>query len=259
MKRWALLLLCAVFFTGCAASEANGMKNSYGYTQITQDEAKEMMEKDDGHIIVDVRRADEYAEGHIPGAVNIPNETIGTSMPSQLPDPDQVILVYCRSGNRSKDASAKLAGIGYTNVYEFGGINTWTGEIVAEDSFADAIWPVPELVIRINGAVLYASLQDNPSAEAFIENLSKAPVTVELEEDTGFAKAGLLPWDLPRSDETVTAAPGDVILDKEGRIAVCYGQGTAELTCLAKLGDTAKEKLSVDGDITAEFSIEWSE
>ncbi|MCR5795926.1 MAG: rhodanese-like domain-containing protein, partial [Solobacterium sp.] len=144
MKRLALLLLCAVFFTaGCTASDEGSMKKTYSYTQISQDEAKEMMQKDDGHIIVDVRREDEYAEGHIPGAVNIPNERIGTSMPSQLPDTDQVILVYCRSGNRSKDASEKLARIGYTNVYEFGGINTWTGEVVAEDNYTEAIRPVP--------------------------------------------------------------------------------------------------------------------
>ena len=89
-----------------------------------------MMTKDDGHIIVDVRRQDEYDEGHIPGAVLIPNESITDKQPEELPDLDQIILVYCRSGHRSKEASQKLADIGYTNVYEFGGINTWTGEIV---------------------------------------------------------------------------------------------------------------------------------
>ena len=89
-----------------------------------------MMTKDDGHIIVDVRRQDEYDEGHIPGAVLSPNESITDKQPEELPDLDQIILVYCRSGRRSKEASQKLADIGYTNVYEFGGINTWTGEIV---------------------------------------------------------------------------------------------------------------------------------
>ena len=95
------------------------------YTQITQQEARKMMMIDDGHVIVDVRREDEYSEGHIPGAILIPNETIGTEMPEQLPDLNQIILIYCRSGNRSKQASQKLADIGYTNVYEFGGIKTW--------------------------------------------------------------------------------------------------------------------------------------
>ena len=87
------------------------------------------MERDDGHVIVDVRRQDEYDAGHIPGAILIPNESIGAARPEALPDPNQVILVYCRSGNRSKQASEKLAALGYANVYEFGGINTWTGEI----------------------------------------------------------------------------------------------------------------------------------
>ena len=88
-----------------------------------------MMEKDDGHVIVDVRREDEYASGHIPGAILIPNESIGTEKPAALPDPDQIILVYCRSGNRSAQAAQKLADLGYTNVFDFGGIMTWTGEI----------------------------------------------------------------------------------------------------------------------------------
>ena len=87
------------------------------------------MEKADGHVIVDVRREDEFASGHIPGAILIPNESIGAEKPAELPDLDQIILVYCRSGNRSAQASQKLADIGYTNVFDFGGIMTWTGEI----------------------------------------------------------------------------------------------------------------------------------
>ncbi len=92
----------------------------------------EMMEKDDGHVIVDVRTQEEYDEGHIPDAVLIPNETIASEPPSELPDKDQIILIYCRRGNRSKDASQKLAEMGYTNIYEFGGIETWEGEVVTE-------------------------------------------------------------------------------------------------------------------------------
>ena len=99
------------------------------YTMISQDQAKEMMEKEDGHIIIDVRRVDEFETGHIPGAVCIPNESIGTEQPEELPNLDQIILVYCRSGNRSKQAAQKLFDMGYTNVYEFGGIIDWTGEI----------------------------------------------------------------------------------------------------------------------------------
>lgn len=127
MKRLAFILIAAVILlTGCSIC---GTGNSASYHQITQEEAKEMMTKDDGHIIVDVRRQDEYDEGHIPGAVLIPNESITDKQPEQLPDLNQVILIYCRSGRRSKEASQKLADMGYTNIYEFGGINTWNGEI----------------------------------------------------------------------------------------------------------------------------------
>lgn len=107
-----------------------GMENSY--TKITKEQAIKMMARDDGHIIVDVRRKDEYDEGHIPGAVLIPNESINTEKPAELPDLDQVILVYCRTGRRSKEAAQKLFDMGYTNVYEFGGITDWTGEVVKD-------------------------------------------------------------------------------------------------------------------------------
>ena len=100
------------------------------YKQISQEEAMKMMEADDGHIIVDVRRQDEYDAGHIPGAILIPNESIGTERPAELTDLDQVILIYCRSGRRSKEAAQKLFDMSYTNLYEFGGIITWTGETV---------------------------------------------------------------------------------------------------------------------------------
>ena len=121
-----LIILAAFMLTACNKASADTL----GYTQISQAEAKEMMAKDDGHVIVDVRREDEYNAGHIPGAIRVTNEEIGDTMPEELPDLDQIILVYCRSGRRSKEASEKLAKIGYTNVYEFGGIIDWDGEVV---------------------------------------------------------------------------------------------------------------------------------
>ena len=131
MKRILPILLIMLFvLSGCSSVKEE--QNKAGYKQISQEEAKEMMGRDDGHVIVDVRRQDEYDAGHIPGAILIPNESIGHGAPEALPDYDQVILIYCRSGNRSKQASEKLATMGYTNIYEFGGINTWTGEIVTE-------------------------------------------------------------------------------------------------------------------------------
>ena len=137
MKKFIPIALAAavlVLAVGCAAEKKAESDSEFKgiYTEITQEEAKEMMKKDDGHLIVDVRRQDEYDEGHIPDAVCIPNESIGTEQPEKLPDKEQILLIYCRSGRRSKQAAQKLADIGYTNIYEFGGIIDWTGEIVTD-------------------------------------------------------------------------------------------------------------------------------
>ena len=123
--RLFLILFVVLLLTGCAVSTDKDVT----YTQITMSEAVEMMESESDYIILDVRRPDEFATGHIPNAINIPNESIGTGEISELPDKDQLILVYCRSGNRSKQASQKLVKLGYSNVVEFGGINDWKGEI----------------------------------------------------------------------------------------------------------------------------------
>ena len=129
-----LLFLLAVFLlTGCSTDSSGSKHGIPRYTQIDKETAMEMMAQDDGHVIVDARRQDEYDAGHIPGAILIPNESIKTDRPEELPDLDQIILVYCRSGNRSKEAAQKLVELGYTNVYEFGGIDTWTGDIVSEN------------------------------------------------------------------------------------------------------------------------------
>ena len=130
MRRLLPLLLFLLLLTGCAQKlDGDGMVGKTTYVQIDQEKAKAMMAVDDGHIIVDVRRQDEYDAGHIPGAILIPNESITDTKPEQLPDLEQIILVYCRSGRRSKEAAQKLADMGYTNIYEFGGIIDWTGEI----------------------------------------------------------------------------------------------------------------------------------
>ena len=124
----ALAVVLAVILVACRSRnnilDWPEMINSY--KQISQEEAKEMMSHDDGHVIVDVRRQDEYDAGHIPGAILIPNESIGTERPEKLPDLKQIILVYCRSGCRSKEAAQKLFDMGYTSVFEFGGIIDWT-------------------------------------------------------------------------------------------------------------------------------------
>ena len=127
MKKLIPILLSALMFTGCAGT-SNNRTNTY--RQISMDEAVTMMAQEIGYIILDVRRPDEFAEGHIPGAINVPNESIGTAELPELPDKDQLIMVYCRSGRRSKEASEKLVKLGYTNIVEFGGILDWKGESV---------------------------------------------------------------------------------------------------------------------------------
>ena len=129
MKHKYLVLVMALIMTTAFILGSCGT----GYKQISQDEAMQIMEEESGYLIVDVRRPDEFAEGHIEGAINVPNEGIAEEMPEELPDKDQLLLIYCRTGRRSKEASEKLAKIGYKNVYEFGGINTWTGTIVTGD------------------------------------------------------------------------------------------------------------------------------
>ena len=137
MKKYMMVLLAVLLvggLAGCSNENSTGgtaeMNNIY--TQISMDEAVVMMEEETDYIILDVRTPEEFAEKHIPNAINVPNETIGSEEIPELPRKDQMILVYCRSGNRSKQAAEKMVVLGYSNVYEFGGINDWKGETVGE-------------------------------------------------------------------------------------------------------------------------------
>lgn len=125
MKRMISMILVMVFvLTGCGGTE---MENTY--QKISQEEAKKMMDTQQT-IILDVREQDEFDAGHIPGAVLLPVGMVsGETAAAVIPELDSVVLVYCRSGNRSKTASDALAELGYTNIYEFGGINTWPYEV----------------------------------------------------------------------------------------------------------------------------------
>ena len=123
MKRMLPFPLALFLLAGCGGNTSDG-----SYEQITQEEAKEMMDTQEV-IILDVREQDEYDSGHIPGAVLLPVGTIDKDTAAEvIPETDSTVLVYCRSGNRSKTASSTLAELGYTNIYEFGGINTWPYE-----------------------------------------------------------------------------------------------------------------------------------
>ena len=120
-RSFTLLLALVLLLTACAQAAS--------YEQISQEEAKQIMDTTDGYILLDTRTQEEYDQSHIPGALLIPHTEIAQRAADELPDKDQLILVYCRSGNRSKQASEILAELGYTNVKEFGGINTWPYEV----------------------------------------------------------------------------------------------------------------------------------
>ena len=126
MKKWIMLLLAVLLLTGCSVEK--GEKDVAGYEMITAQQAKEIMDTQEGYVILDTRTAEEYDQGHIPGAIVISHEEIKEKAESVLTDKDQLILVYCRSGRRSKLAAQDLVELGYTNVKEFGGIIDWPYE-----------------------------------------------------------------------------------------------------------------------------------
>ena len=123
----SVVLMLISLLVGCSGGNSKNV-----YEQITPAEAKALMDSEDGYIILDVRTPEEFAERHIEGAILIPDYEIGEKAESILTDKDQLILVYCRSGRRSKNAANELAALGYTNIKEFGGINDWKYGTVTE-------------------------------------------------------------------------------------------------------------------------------
>ena len=128
MKRFVTMLLAFAFPFTIVGCSSGGEKISY--QQISGAQAKALMDSESGYIIIDARTQSEYDEGHIPGAILIPEYEIADRAPKELPDKDQLILVYCRSGRRSKIAAEELVKLGYTNVKEFGGIIDWEYDVV---------------------------------------------------------------------------------------------------------------------------------
>lgn len=267
-----LAVITALSFAGCGNSkdqvmDGDGMFNIQQYKQITQEEAKRMMEQDDGHVIVDVRREEEYAEGHIPGAILIPNESIEDDPPEEIPDLNQIILVYCRTGRRSKEASQKLADMGYSNVYEFGGIVDWTGDIekgmgaAMGEAYGD-MSPTAILTVSVGDNYFSIDIENNSSAEEFFEKIKEDNLKIVMHDYGGFEKVGELPWRISRNDEDITTKPGDLILYQGNQITVYYDENTWSFTKLGHLNGTEDEIREAFGgkeDVTAEFSVEWTE
>ena len=126
MKKLVFLLLAVLMLTACGQDKENDQ--GAVYVNITAEKAKQIMDTEEGYIILDVRAQEEYDESHIPGAILIPHTEIDAKAEEVLTDKDQLILVYCRSGRRSKIAAEALVELGYTNIKEFGGIIDWPYE-----------------------------------------------------------------------------------------------------------------------------------
>ena len=127
MKKLVFLLLAVMMLTACGQDKENDQ--GAVYVNITAEEAKKIMDTEEGYIILDVRTQEEYDQGHIPGAIVLSHEEITEKAEDVLTDKDQLILVYCRSGRRSKIAAEALVELGYTNIKEFGGIIDWPYEV----------------------------------------------------------------------------------------------------------------------------------
>ncbi len=127
MKKLILIILAMMLLTACGQNKEN--KQEAVYVNITAEQAKEIMDSQEDYIILDTRTQEEYDESHIPGAILIPHDQIKEKAEALLTDKDQLILVYCRSGRRSKLAAEDLAALGYTNIKEFGGIIDWPYEV----------------------------------------------------------------------------------------------------------------------------------
>ena len=271
----AVLVLAILFLCACGASKENASgsaetissQEAGTYQQITQEEAQKIMDTEKDIVILDVRTQAEYDSAYIPKAVCLPNETIQAAWnaqqenvspdPSQgsasdevasiLPDKQQKILVYCRSGRRSKEASQALADMGYTNVFEFGGINDWTGEIIT-----------PELTssihLGINGEDLPVIWENNASVEE-LKQLARGGMKILMSKYGGFEQVGDLGAELSRNDVQMTTDPGDIVLYSGDQIVIFYGSNSWAYTKLGRLNLTQEELEKILGGEDVELSL----
>ena len=279
MMAGALLLLTACK-SGGQVMDGDGMIRSF--TQISQDEAKEMMTKDDGHIIVDVRRQDEFETGHIPGAICIPNESIGTEQPAELLDLDQILLIYCRSGNRSKQAAQKLFDMGYTHVYEFGGINDWTGEIVTggaaagetvigETMTGETVAGSSEtetktvseegqsMTLRIGEKEVPVTWEENASVEALSDLLGDGLLSIQMSMYGGFEQVGPIGQSIASDDEQTTTKAGDIVLYSGDQIVIFYGSNSWAYTRLGHVNLSQEEMTDLLGNGDVVLTIQMGD
>jgi rhodanese-related sulfurtransferase len=195
--------------------------------------------------VLDVRTADEFSDGHIEGAVNIDvKESDFLEKAKAMLPSGKTIAVYCRSGRRSKEAAQKLANMGYINIYEFGGIINWTGEIVTVE---------PAMTLKIGETKVPVSWENNPS----VEDLRKLlPLTIEMSMYGGFEQVGPIGQEIASNDEQTKTGPGDIVLYSGDQIVIFYGSNSWAYTRLGHVDLTREEmtELLAHGDVTITIS-----
>ena len=235
MRKWILAALCLLLALVCAG-------RAEAWRTIDAIEARALLETREDVVLLDVRTAEEYREGHIPGAVNLPNERINGRAIAALPDRAQTILVYCRSGSRSAMAAQKLAAMGYTGVLDMGGYLDWKGETVqGDDPGAYARTP---LQLFIGGEEVAVEWEDNAAAEALRVLAVREPVQIDMTMYGGFEQVGPIGEALPAADGQITAQPGDIVLYSGDQIVLFYGSNTWAYTRLGRIADRTEEELA---------------
>ena len=251
MKAFRSIILIFLFLSLFSCADK---KDSLSYTQITQEEAMRMMEEEDC-IILDVRTIEEYNEGHIPDALCIPVETIGNNRPEELPDPDQIILVYCRTGVRAAQASEKLVKLGYTKVYDFGGIVTWKGDIVIE---GEEIYREPEaaLAVEVKGRQIYTN---TITKKELLKTMGIDWYKVSF-KDEGSIKRAVLPFSVSLEEEETEVKTGDVLLCSGNEILLVLEEGTLygeKIGFFVGMTKGELEEIFGEGDFTALLFLDW--
>ena len=250
-QRWILmsLILPFLFLVSCAAD-----KGALSYKKISQEEAVKMMETGDC-LILDVRTEEEYNDGHIPNAVCLPVETIGSEAPAQLPDKDQIILIYCRTGVRAERAAKALADLGYTNVYDFGGIADWEGDIVTEESF-DYGEPEAALTLEISGRQIYTNIITKTE---LLDAVGTSSFELSF-RDEGSIKRAVLPFTVSPEEKDTEVRTGDVLVCNGNEMLLILEEGTVRGERIGNFTGMTKgelEEIFGEGDYTALMFLDW--
>ena len=257
-----LIILVMIMAAGCGGNEQPEPESQAPqYSQISQEEAVKMMGEETGYLIVDVRRPDEFAEGHIPDAINVPNEEITDEMPEALSDKDQKLFLYCRTGRRSKEAASKLAGMGYTNVYEFGGINDWKGKVVTEEQ-ENLVKVTYDMKMKIGDTEVSVDWEKNDAVDTLAKLTAGEWYEIDMSIYGGFEQVGAIGTQLPANDSQTTTEPGDIVLYSGNQIVVFYGSNSWAYTRLGHITDRSADELTEllgNGDVTISLRTEYSE